>query len=357
MSYSTLLEGRRALAISILLLLAGCGGGNGHKKDHKPPAEQAPAISVVAGDPVQSGSADGGARAARFNGPAGIAVDDAGNLYVADEFNRTIRKITPSGQVSTLAGAVGQAGNENGVGGAARFNIPVGLAIDSAGNLFVADGLAIRKVTPAAAVTTPAIIPLGTNIDSRSIQLFTAQGVAVASNGDLYATTGIGTRKISAFGVTTIIEGADTLSDVFGSRFPPPRGITIDSNGTVYVADLRNAISKVSGTRSLDLVAGSQGSTGSADGTGAAASFNAVSALATDSAGNLYAADKNNNLIRKITPAGVVTTVAGTRGSVTLQTGALPGSLASVTGIAFDKKANVIYATSGNAVIKIAPAP
>jgi sugar lactone lactonase YvrE len=352
-----MLETRRTVVFSILLLAAGCGGGSGSKESTsspEAPKENPPVISVVAGDAVESGSADGAARTARFNGPAGIAVDDAGNLYVADEFNRTIRKITPSGQVSTLAGVVGQAGSENGLGGAARFTFPVGLAIDAKGNLFVADGLAIRQVTSSGQVTTVATIPLGANIDSRSIQLFTAQGVAVAANGDLYATTGIGTRRITPQR-TTIIEGVDTLNDVFGSRSPPPRGVTVDSSGTVYVADLRNAISKLGSNNSLVPVAGAPGSRGSADGAGSAASFDSVTALSADSPGNVYAADQNNSLIRKITPAGVVTTVAGTRGSNRLQTGALPGSLARVTGIAFDKNTGIIYATSGNAVIRIGP--
>ncbi|GAB3415393.1 hypothetical protein NX774_20095 [Massilia agilis] len=356
--YSTSIERsglarRRAFVLTALALLAGCGGGGDSKPAPVVEPEHRLAITVVAGDPIQSGSADGTGGGARFAGPSGIAIGDGGNLYVADTHNNTIRRITPAGQVSTLAGSATAYGSDDGIGAAARFAQPAGLAIDAGGNLFVADYLHVRKVSPAGAVTTIATIPLGTNNDGRSMQQFVAQAVAVAPNGDVYATTGIGTRRITATG-TTIIEGVDTMSGVFGTRFPPARGITVDSSGTVYVADLQQAVSKVAADGKLVLVAGTPGQTGDADGTGTAASFNGVTSLATDSAGNLYAADRFNNLIRKITPAGVVTTYAGTRGSATVVPGPLPGSVGPVTSVAVDRKTGAIYATSGNAVIRIA---
>jgi streptogramin lyase len=143
---------------------------------------------------------------------------------------------------------------------------------------------------------------------------------------------------------------------VFGTRSFIPRGITIDASGTVYVADLQGTIAKLGVDGKLATIAGTPGVSGAADGTGAAASFSAVYAMAVDTNGNLYAADYANHLIRKVNQAGVVTTLAGTRGSLTLQPGPLPGSLAGVSGIAVDKK-GIVYATSGNAVIKITPAP
>src|SRR5206468_4905818 len=104
------------------------------------------------------GSADGGGSAAGFTNPIGVAVDSAGNVYVADTANETIRKITPAGVVTTLAGTAGQAGTADGNGSAARFNKPIGVAVDTAANIYVADELShtIRKITPAGAVTTPA---------------------------------------------------------------------------------------------------------------------------------------------------------------------------------------------------------
>jgi sugar lactone lactonase YvrE len=363
---STLIRAHRAFVFSTFLLLAGCGGNSGDvagsPASGQPPVsggttvpERPLVISVVAGDPVQSGSVDGPASVARFAGPLGIAVDDSGNLYVADGWNHTIRKIAPSGQVSTLAGAVGVGGTEDGQGAAARFSWPYGLTIDAAGNLFVTDNMNIRKVSPSGLVSTAATVVLGGRIDGRSMARFILTGIAVADNGDLYVTNNSTTRKITASG-TIMIEGADPASDayVIGTGFTVPRGVAVDRSGTVYVADRNKTVSKVGPDGKLAVLAGTPGTTGDADGTGTAASFMQVDSFATDNTGNLYAAD--TTLIRKITPAGVVTTFAGTRGSDALKPGALPGSLASINGIAFDKKTGILYATSGHAVIKIAPA-
>src|ERR1035438_636001 len=111
-------------------------------------------FSTLAG--VGPGSADGTGSAARFNAPFGVAVDSAGNVYVGDANNSTIRKVTPAGVVTTLAGLADSYGRADGAGSAARFNYPFGAAVDSAGNVYVADtdNNAIRKVTPAGVVTT-----------------------------------------------------------------------------------------------------------------------------------------------------------------------------------------------------------
>ena len=178
-----------------------------------------------------SGYSDGIESAARFSLPSGIAVDSAGNVYVADYENSTIRKITPGGVVSTLAGLAGFAGSADGTGSAAQFSHPSGVAVVSAGNVYVADtgNHTIRKVTPAGVVTT---------------------------------------------------------------------------------------------------LAGLAGGVGSEDGTGIGARFNLPHGVAADSTSNVYVADTENHIIRKVTPAGVVTTLAGVAGSAGSADGTdLPGAL------------------------------
>src|SRR6266705_3431006 len=131
------------------LFLAACGGGGGG-------GGPVPSLGLFAGDMGSNGDADGVGAAARFNGPRAVATDSAGNVYVADTLNFTIRKVTPAGEVTTLAGTAGVFGGTDGTGAAASFSCPAGIATDSTGNVYVADdgNNTIRKVTPAGAVST-----------------------------------------------------------------------------------------------------------------------------------------------------------------------------------------------------------
>jgi streptogramin lyase len=183
-------------------------------------------VTTVAGTAGMFGSADGTGAAARFDGPSGVAVDSAGNVYVADVYSSTIRKVT-AGMVTTVAGTAGMFGSADGTGTSARFDNPVRVAVDSVGNVYVAD----------------------------------------AENATI--------RKVTAGGVVTTVAGA------VGIR-------------------------------------------GSADGTGAAARFALPSGVAVDSAGNVYVADVGNATIRKVTPGGMVTTVAGTAGVAGIALGGSP---------------------------------
>lgn len=268
--------------------------------------------------------------AAAFAYPTGVAVDSTGNAYVADSRNYTIRKITPAGVVTTLAGAAGKRGNANGSGAAARFNGPFGVATDSAGNVYVADSMnnTIRKITPTGAVTTfagSAKRPAERYSDgvAAAARFAVPFGIATDRTGNVYVgDTGSNTiRKITPAGVVTTLAGTPYTNghaDGKGAaaRFDQPEGVAIDSVGNLYVADTGSGtIRKVTPTGVVTTLAGTAWQMGYADGTGAEARFTEPEGIATDTAGTVYVADTKNHAIRKITPAGVVTTLAGITGS------------------------------------------
>ena len=266
---------------------------------------------------IAPGSTDGTGSAARFNHPYGVAVDSAGNVYVADTFNNTIRKITPSGVVSTLAGLSGIRGGADGTGSTARFNQPFGVAADNAGNVYVADtaNQAIRKITLCGVVTTLAGQignPGSADGAGGAARFFYPQSVTADSAGNVYvADTGNNTiRKITSSGVVSTLAGlagSSGSADDTGSaaRFYFPNGVAVDNAGNVYVADSQNyTVRKITPAGAVSTLAGLAGSSGSADGTGSAARFTFPNGVAVDGAGNIYVADAGNNTIRKITPAG-----------------------------------------------------
>ena len=328
-------------------------------------------VSTLAGLAGSRGSADGTGSVARFSLPTGVAVDSAGNVYVADDGNNTIRKITPCGLVSTLAGLAGSSGSADGTGSAARFSQPFGLTVDSAGNVYVADrdNHLIRKITPAGVVTTLAGLAgsSGSTDGTGSAARFNFPlGLAVDNAGNVYvADTNSSTiRKVTSSGVVSTFAGlAGSVGSVDGigsaARFNNTQGVAVDGAGNVYVADyLNHTIRKISSSRVVSTLAGLAGAGGSADGTGNAARFNFPYGVAVDLAGNAYVADSGNNTIRKITPARVVTTLAG-----------LPGSFGSADGtgsaarfgfpasLAADSAGNVYVTDSSNHTIrKITPA-
>ena len=279
------------------------------------------------GNPI-GGSADGTGSGAQFDFPQGVAVDGAGNVYVADSDNETIRKVTPNGVVTTLAGLAKTAGSADGKGDKARFNFPIGVAVDAAGNVFVADSDndTIREVTPAGVVTTMAGMALFTgNFDGTgsSGRFSFPTGLAIDSAGNLYVadTDNSTLREISPAALVTTIAGvAVSFGTVDGTgseaRFDIPWAVATGPNGEVYVADTGNsAIRKITSAGLVSTLAGLKGVYGTADGTGTDARFHYPQGLAVDGATNVYVADSVNNRIRKVTPAGVVTTLAGLAGS------------------------------------------
>jgi hypothetical protein len=341
-------------------------------------------VTTLAGTAGSYGSADGTGTAARFDWPYGVAVDGAGNVFVADSGNNTIRKVTPTGVVTTLAGTAGSRGSADGTGAAARFSGPYGVAVDGAGNVFVADSgnNTIRKVTPTGVVTTLAgsAGPRGSADGTGAAARFSGPyGVAVDGAGNVFvADQGNYTiRKVTPAGVVTTLAGSagsDGSEDGVGAaaRFSDPSGVAVDGAGNVFVAESGNiadsgesTIRKITPAGVVTTLAGTAGSSGSADGTGAAARFYQPSGVAVDGAGNVLVADRGNNTIRKITPAGVVTTLAGSAGSSGSADGTGAVARFSITymystgpgGIAVDGASNIFVAdTNNNTIRKITPA-
>ncbi|SPE36815.1 NHL repeat containing protein (fragment) [Burkholderiales bacterium] len=322
-----------------------------------------PSLAVVAGM-LQEGATDGSGTAASFQGPFGIAVDGAGNVYVADSGNNTVRAITPSGVVSTLAGSAGVIGSADGTGAGASFNAPAGVATDSAGNVYVADtgNETIRKITPSGVVTTLAGSPglAGTSDGTGSAARFWGPiGIAADAAGNLYVADDYANtiRVITPSSMVTTLAGT---GGVWGSvdgtgaaaRFNRPRGVAVDGAGNVYVADTgNNTIRKIAPGAIVSTLAGTAGVWGSADGAGAAASFARPLSVANNAAGDVYVADYQNSTIRKITASAVVTTVVGVPGRAVFSAGTLPGSLAYPAAVVVSATSLFLTTNNGVAVV------
>ncbi|WP_413944110.1 hypothetical protein [Bdellovibrio sp. HCB-162] len=300
-------------------------------------------VTTFAGAAQIIGSADGSGAAATFNNPYGLTIDSSGNIYATDAVNYTIRKITPAGVVTTIAGTVGVSGTTDGTGAAAKFKSPLGIAVDSLGNFFVTDGHGVRKVTPSGVVTTFAgALGVSGSVDGtgtaarfynpRSLTIDSADNIYVA---DSYNYT---IRKITPAGVVTTFAGtAGASGSIDGTgasaRLKFPGAMTIDSSGNIYIADEGGAIRKVTLAGVVTTLAGTAGLYGCTDGVGAAARFSSPSGLTTDAAGNIYATDQSCHTIRKITASGVVTTIVGVPSKAGVLLGALPGALHTPNGV------------------------
>ena len=235
--------------------------------------------------------------------PHGLAVDAAGTVFLVD--GQAIRKLMPDGSVMTVAG--GGYGNADGNGTSARFADPGGIAIDGAGNVFVADtgNDTVRKVTAAGEVGTFAGRPAAgfANGAAAGAAFALPEAVAAGADGALYIgdTGNNAIRKLAPSGVVTTL----------AAGFNAPGGVAVDGAGNVYVADSGNhVIRKITPAGTVTTLAGS-GIEGHADGPGTTAKFSAPAHIAVDGAGNLYISDTGNVSIRKVTPAGVVSTIAG----------------------------------------------
>jgi YVTN family beta-propeller protein len=324
-------------------------------------------ISTFAGVGTQGGSIDGTGAGARFSSPSSIVVDSSGNFYIADAGSHTIRKMTAGGVVTTLAGLAGVSGSVDGAGNIARFNAPAGVALDSAGNLYVADSFnhTVRTISPSGIVGTLAgTAGLSGALDAvgTAARFNVPTGLAVDSVGTVYVadSSNHAIRRITIGGtVSTFVGALGSFGHVNGvgvnSRFNTPNSLVVDSTGGLVVADSGNhAIRRVTSSGVVTTAAGSLiNLSGSFDANGTSATFFRPSGVALDPTGNIFVADTFNSVIRRISTAGDVTTIAGTANTF----GFVDGVGAAVRfnrpfGIVLDANGNLFIADTANHVIR-----
>ena len=268
-------------------------------------------VTTLAGLPGKYGAKDGSSAVATFELPQGVAVDKSGNVYVADSFNDLIRKIAPDGTVSTLAGQANVAGYANGAN--ATFNSPTGVAVDNAGNVYVADqgNNLIRKITPNGNVSTLAgIAGVSGSLDGNSATFYAPSGVAFDNSQNLFVADAGNNliRMITPAGNVSTFAGsvAPGAKDGQGAaaRFNHPIAISVDLFGTLYVADEKNnMVREISPQGMVSTLAGN-GNSGSTDGIAQNATFSYPGSIIADNMGNVYVGDVSTFLIRKIAVTG-----------------------------------------------------
>jgi sugar lactone lactonase YvrE len=319
-------------------------------------------FDIIAGQVGQIGTNDGPALEARFELPVGVAVDQTGNVYVGD-WNSTVRRISPDGNVTTVAGKPGEKGLIDGAGADARFNSVPGLAVDSASNIYAADfyNHAIRKITPDGTVSTIAGGNWGYEDGvGREAQFVWPNGITLDAAGtilitDLFAEN---IRKITPDGVVTTVAGPHGAAisgagfqqvDGVGSaaRFWMPSSIAAGPGGNMYVADWNNrTIRKITPDTAVTTFAGATKTRGTNDGPALAARFYSPQSLVLDAHTNIYVLERVHGTLRKISAGGMVTTV-----QVCDSTGQ-PLAFRAPEGIAIDAAGNLYVADSSNRVIR-----
>lgn len=300
--------------------------------------------TVFSGEANTEGSNDGVGTAARFRSPRGLAFDTSGNLFVGDANNRIIRRITPAGVVSTISGTPGGCCYGDGIGGAASYNFPTGMAFAPSGDLVIADSILIRKLNAASVATTLAgqALASGTNDGFGSAARFRwPRTMVLDANGNVFVTDIDRIRRISPSGaVTTFATGLQT------------NHMVVDAAGNLYVAGSRS-IWRVTPAATATLLAGDPNLTDYVDGTGTEARFYNIGGLAVDSAGNAYVSELQHDTIRRVTPAGEVTTIAGAISVTGSDDGAALSARFNIpSGLAIDSAGNVLIADRGNHLIR-----
>ncbi|WP_133648597.1 hypothetical protein [Paraburkholderia flava] len=365
-----------SVAIGIVIAtcgLAACGGGG--DDDNSPPPPPPPgnssnaSISVYAGQLNNSGSATGPVASAQFDTPLGLAADSSGNLYVADHANLTVSKIT-NGVVSTLAGTVAASGSADGTGAAAQFEGPEELAVDAAQNVYVtddvpnSDDLAVRKITAAGQVTTVTNPATG-----QALLTDGSTGIAVDQQSNAYVFTTNASTGASVLTQITPAGAVNVIQLVNASGAPVglvnPQDMTVDSANHLYISDddidgnagLLYQVTLNGATGTATVLAGSTATSGASDGAGTVATFNGLDNLTTDPSGNVFANDFNNGTIREISPAGIVSTVAGIAGQYGLNLGQLPLPLPVIDALAMVGQTLYTSAPDHSVLLQISPLP
>ena len=331
-------------------------------------------ISTVAGNGANASAGDGGpALSASFH-PDGLTVDSLGNIYIADQNHNRIRKVDVNGVITTVAGNGNtQFSGDGGLATSATVYIAGnhnGLAVDALGNLYIADDghHRIRKVDSKGIITTVAGTGTpgysGDGGSATSAQLFRPSGVAIDAAGNLYIadTNNRCVRKVDPKGVITTLAGTGAFGNTgdggpaISATMETPLDVAVDAQGNVYVADQDTAtVRKITPTGIISTVAGNGTFGFSGDGGPAKnAAFASPYSVTVDSQGNLYISDNGNHRIRKVDASGTLTTVAGNGSNAPNNGDGGPPASANVLpdGVAFDSAGNYYVADLGHNLIR-----